>query len=297
MTTIRSIQQALDFIEKNLTRTLSIEELARASGMSFWHFQRTFTAMVGEPVGRYLRRRRIASAAERLADFRGRLLDLAIEYQFESHEAFTRAFKADLSATPSDWKSGLKTNATPRTRESLTQDTLNHRYLAMKLLPEFVTLPSATFIGFEAPYVAPGSVETNNLDIIPKLWGLYFQRIAEIPSNDPGASYGLSEDPETFQKERSHPDESLYLAGARVDPEAEVPDGMTRWTSPGGLFAKFEHRGPTSKIGDTMSYIYAKWFPESGYSDASGPVYQRIDQRFIPDSNESLLEIFVPVKS
>lgn len=295
MQTLRSIQYALDLIEARIAQPVSIEELARSAGMSLWHFQRTFTATVGEPVGRYLRRRRIGSAAQRLFDFEGTLLELALDYQFESHEAFTRAFKAELGVTPSDWREGRGALRYPRRRETLSQQKLSQRYLSMNLLPEFVTLDPATFIGFEGRFIPDTSDHGNNLQVIPELWDAFFDRRSEIPTNEPGVSYGLCEDPETHGLDRQHADEALYLASARVDPAAAVPAGMKRWTSPGGLFAKFEHRGPTDKIGGTMAYIYGKWFPSSDYEGAPGPDFVRIDKRFKPDSDRSLLEVLVPV--
>ena len=295
MQTLRSIQNALDLIETRLVQSVSIEELARCAGMSLWHFQRTFTAIVGEPVGRYLRRRRIASAAQSLFDYDGTILDLALDYQFESHEAFTRAFKAELDVTPSDWRDGRGGLRYPRRRATLTKHPIDQSRRPMNLLPDFITLEPATFIGFEGHFIPDTVDDGNNMLVIPKLWDAFFERRSEISENEPGASYGLCEDLEAHGIARQHPDEALYLASARVDQEAAVPEGMKRWTSPGGLFARFEHHGPTDKIGETMAYIYGQWFPSSEFVGAEGPDFVRIDQRFKPGSDGSLMEILVPV--
>src|ERR1043166_651970 len=60
---LRAIQRALDLIEERLREPLRLADLARNVGMSLWHFQRTFSAMVGQPAGSYIRRRRLAEAA------------------------------------------------------------------------------------------------------------------------------------------------------------------------------------------------------------------------------------------
>lgn len=292
---INAIQGILDRIEDLITDPISIEMLAKQSGMSYWHFQRTFTAMVGEPVGRYIRRRRIAQAAKRLIDFEGTLLDLAMDYQFESHEAFTRAFKAELSVTPSDWRSNRGSILYPRHREYLTQEKLNQRYKNMTLLPEFVTLPSSTFVGLEARYLSATSEEANNMRVIPDLWIEFFKRAQEIPSTSPNVFYGLCDTPEARSLNRTHPDEAIYLAAAEVAPDFDCPENMQRWSSSGGLFAKFEHRGKVDTIGETMAYIYGKWFPESEYEERQGPDLNRFDPRFDPDRDDSVYEIYVPI--
>lgn len=293
---LNAIQGILDRIEDLITDPISIETLATQAGMSYWHFQRTFTAMVGEPVGRYIRRRRIAHAAKRLIDFEGTLLDLAMDYQFESHEAFTRAFKAELSATPSDWRTNRASILYPRHRERLTQEKLDQRYKNMTLRPEFVPLPSSHFVGLEARYLSATSEEADNMRVIPNLWVEFFKRVQEIPSSTPNVFYGLCDTPEARSLIRTHPDEAVYLAAAQVAPGFECPNTMQRWTSTAGLFAKFEHHGKVDTIGETMAYIYGKWFPESEYAERPGPDFNRFDQRFDPESDASVCEIYVPIE-
>ncbi|MDQ8185274.1 AraC family transcriptional regulator [Pelagicoccus sp. SDUM812002] len=292
---IQAIQAQLDRIELSITEPLPIAELAQDAGMSYWHFQRTFTAMVGDPIGRYIRRRRIAHAAIRLLDYDGTLLDLALDYQFESHEAFTRAFKSELSVTPSDWREGRGSILYPRHRERLTQAKLDQRYKNMHLLPEIVSLPSTTFVGLQSRFLSATSDEANNMTIIPNLWSAFFERAGELQNLIEGVYYGLSENPEALNLERKHPDEAIYLAAAQVDSDAPVPEGMHSWSSIGGLFSKFEHQGPVDTLGETIAYIYGKWFPESEYKEREGPDINRFGPRFIPQSENSLFEIFVPI--
>ncbi|MBD5779097.1 GyrI-like domain-containing protein [Pelagicoccus sp. NFK12] len=292
-----AIQGTLDRIESLTTEPISVEQLAKEAGMSYWHFQRTFTAMVGEPVGRYIRRRRIAQAAMRLVDYEGTLLELALDYQFESHEAFTRSFKSELSVTPSEWREGRGSILYPRHRERLTQASLKQRYKNMNLLPEIVQRPDSRFNGLQARYLSATSDEANNMRVIPELWKKFFERAPQLPPQTDGVYYGLSNTPEALGLERRHPDEAIYLAAAETDPSFPIPAGMTRWQSTGGLFAKFEHHGPVDTLGETIAYIYGKWFPNSGYEEREGPDFNRFDHRFSPVSETSVLEIFVPISS
>lgn len=292
---LTAIQGILDRIESSITEPISFQQLAKDAGMSYWHFQRTFSAMVGEPIGKYTRRRRIAHAARRLIDFEGTLLDLALDYQFESHEAFSRAFKAELSVSPCDWRANRGSIRYPRHREHLTQAKLNQRYKNMNLLPEIVSLPTSNFAGLQTSFLSASSEEANNMRVIPTLWERFFQRVQELENLTDGVYYGLSNTPESLGLSRTHPDESVYLAGAQVDPRNKIPDGMKTWESTGGLFARFEHHGTVENLGETIAYIYGKWFPNSEYKEREGPDLNRFDHRFHPESETSVLEIFVPI--
>jgi AraC family transcriptional regulator len=294
---LRAIQRALDLIEAGLREPLRLEALARRVGMSRWHFQRTFAAMVGETAGSYLRRRRIAEAALALRARERRILDVALEYQFESHEAFTRAFQAELKLAPSAWRAGRPATGTGLARIFVTSEILNQRYGHMKLTPEIVTLPARTFVGLEARFQPPHSPGANNLKVIPKLWDDFIARIQEAGSIEPWVSYGLSECPADRGLKATQPDEQMYLAAVAAKDGAVPPAGMVAWKSPAGTYAKFIHRGQIGKIGETFGFIYGQWLRSGKYDRAKGPDLERMDGRFEPMSDESVLEIFVPVKA
>lgn len=292
---LAAIQKSLRLIEEHLDQPLRMEDLARRVGLSFWHFQRMFTAMVGESAGSYLRRRRLAGAAEQLRTTERPLLDLALDCQFESHEAFTRAFKAEFGLTPSLYRAGRDHGVGSLQPAVLTASSLRLRYQHMKLIPEIVTLPSRTFAGLQAPFIVPSSPETNNLKVIPKLWDDFFDRIGELQPVEPGVGYGLSDCPESLGLRASQPDEAVYLAGTAVADGTKPPAGMVIWLSSGGLYAKFTHVGRIEKIGETMGFIYGRWLATGDYQRAAGPDIERYDHRFNPTSDESLLEIYLPV--
>jgi len=93
MSGLDSHRNTLALIEGRLDEPLSLADIAGASGLSAFHFSRLFTALHGESVMAYVRRRRLARAARRLSDEEGvSLVELALESGFESQQAFTRAF-------------------------------------------------------------------------------------------------------------------------------------------------------------------------------------------------------------
>src|SRR6476661_220364 len=93
-------QKALWFIESHLAEALSLDEIAAIGGVSRFHLVRAFAAATGLPVMRYVRARRLSEAARALANGAPDILALALEADYGSHEAFTRAFRDHFGVTP-----------------------------------------------------------------------------------------------------------------------------------------------------------------------------------------------------
>lgn len=166
----------------------------------------------------------------------------------------------------------------------------------MNPFSEIVVLPEAYYVGLQASFIAATSPESNNNLVIPALWNDFFAIANRIQSNDPdGAFYGLCASPEYVGSERKRPDEALYLAAAKVDQDASVPKNTCRWTTPAGFYAKFEHAGPVFRLGETMAYIYQKWIPNHRAEHAFSPDIERYDHRFDPFSDDSFMDIFIPI--
>src|SRR5712675_3235822 len=93
-------QKALWFIESHLADQLTLDEIAGAAGISRFHMVRAFAAATGLSVMRYVRARRLTEAARALAGGAPDILSLALEADYGSHEAFTRAFRDHFGVTP-----------------------------------------------------------------------------------------------------------------------------------------------------------------------------------------------------
>lgn len=108
MTHRKEIQDALKYIELNLCGELSLDEIAAATGFSKFYFHRIFQSETGMPVYDYIRKRRLAGAAVLLRTTDLSILDIAVNFCFESQEAFTRAFKSVYVLPPGRYRSAMK---------------------------------------------------------------------------------------------------------------------------------------------------------------------------------------------
>ncbi len=99
------IEKAVLFIEDNLSTNLRVADVAKNAHLSPFHFQRLFSAYLGEPVSQYILCRRLERAANILSKKTTvNLLKLALESGFDTHSSFTKAFKKRFGVTPSAFR-------------------------------------------------------------------------------------------------------------------------------------------------------------------------------------------------
>ncbi|MCD3291782.1 helix-turn-helix transcriptional regulator, partial [Clostridium botulinum C/D] len=108
MTHIQEIQTALDYIEMNLHEELTLDEISKVAGFSKFYFHRIFKREVGIALYDYIRKRRLTRAASVLLNTNTSIIDIALTYQFESQESFTRAFKSVYQLPPGRYRSAIK---------------------------------------------------------------------------------------------------------------------------------------------------------------------------------------------
>jgi len=99
-----NILKALNFFEDNLKNEISITDAADASGYSPYHFCRLFSALTGYSPKEYLLKRRLSEAANDIIKSDDKIISIAFDYQFNSHENFSRAFKKVFGLNPAELK-------------------------------------------------------------------------------------------------------------------------------------------------------------------------------------------------
>jgi len=101
---IEAIQRVQDYIENHLNDRISLYMLAEAANYSVGHTSRMFKEIVGKNAFDYIRERRLSAATEELSGHNKRVIDVAFEFVFDSHEGFTRAFSKQFGMTPKEFQ-------------------------------------------------------------------------------------------------------------------------------------------------------------------------------------------------
>ena len=91
-------------IQQHLDAPLRLPTLAHIAHFAPHHFHRIFTGMTGETLQTHIRRLRLERAAYQLKTSRRPVTDIAFDAAYETHEAFTRAFRAAFNASPSEYR-------------------------------------------------------------------------------------------------------------------------------------------------------------------------------------------------
>ncbi|QIO32034.1 AraC family transcriptional regulator [Bradyrhizobium sp. 1(2017)] len=272
-------QRALWYIESHLAEPMTLDEIAEISGVSRFHIVRAFAAATGLPVMRYVRARRLTEAARSLAKGAPDILSLALEADYGSHEAFTRAFRDHFGTTPEAVRAATCVSHLKLQEPILMDSTmLDH-------------LPPPRFEMAKAFLVAgPGErISCDNGAMIPGLWQRFHREIADVPARVGNVAYGIccnGDDAGNFD----------YIAGAEVTDFSDLPRRFSRIRIPEQHYAVFTHKDHIASIRRTVNTIWNQWLPASGFKAADAPNFERYDVTFDPATGNGGFEIWLPVR-
>ncbi len=96
------LKELVEYIEKNLTEEIEYKELAKILLVNEYTLHRIFSFVTNITLAEYIRKRRLSMAAIELLENNEKVLDVAIKYQYDSGEAFARAFKKMMGFLPKE---------------------------------------------------------------------------------------------------------------------------------------------------------------------------------------------------
>jgi AraC family transcriptional regulator len=286
------VTEAIEYIEANLTNAISVECVCDRAQISCWEFQRVFRAVIGDSIGNYIRSRRLTVAAKEIRiNPKTRLSDVALKFQFGSHEAFTRAFKAHFAMTPAEFRMSNRTLNT-RLKPKLTSEKLRRISLGISKTPTIQKVPSKRFIGLAKQINSPLGNDSDAGNVLPAHWIYFNKRRAEIQGRVRGFGYGIA----ISHLGRMEEDVLLYLAAAEVEGASPVPKGMMAFEFTEQTYAVFETQGSPETCNAITDYIYGIWLPQSGYIRSEGFDFEIYDNRYRLGQESSISRYFLPIQ-
>ncbi|HEY2513618.1 MAG TPA: AraC family transcriptional regulator [Polyangiaceae bacterium] len=268
-----AVERTVRRVAASLDTALDLAALARAAALSPFHFHRIFRGMVGETPLELHRRLRLERAAYRLLGSDASVTTLAFDAGYETHEAFTRAFRQAYGAPPSSfretvrgprafWKvhlaarSGVHFDPTvqePHTHFEPQESTMN---VTVETVPE-LRIAAVHHVG---PYNRISDA-FQRLDALVRPAGLLREGTQML------AIY--HDDPETTPAAELQAD-----AGITVPEGLPLPEGLVEKRIPAGRYARTTHAGPYATLGDTWARFMGQWLPGSQERVGPGSSYE-----------------------
>lgn len=124
------IQRSLEWIERNLHRKIYLEDVASASSFSKFHFHRIFRNTINMSVDDYVRMRRLTIAAVSLIHSDERIIDIALDAQFNSQEAFSRSFKKMYYLSPGEYRKMMRILTSKKEEETHVKTSIKGWFLS-----------------------------------------------------------------------------------------------------------------------------------------------------------------------
>ncbi|KTD87496.1 AraC family transcriptional regulator [Paenibacillus etheri] len=286
-----ALEQAIIYIEDMLGEAIKVEDVAQAAGYSYYHLNRQFTAILGESIGSYIKKRRLANAAKALLYTNKRIIDVALDNGFESAESFSRAFKFIYKVSPQEYRiNRLDTFIASKTK--LHAKLLEHLTCNVTVHPTIVKLPETKVAGIRGET----TLKDNKL---AELWQKFNKISTRIPHRSlNGRGFGICEACHENSL-YSMSDEVLFteVAGIEVDSFEGLPAKFVQKVIPEGRYAVFTHTGTLRTLPQTFHYIWGTWFLNTKEEMDEREDFELYDQRYLGyDHPDSKVDLFIPIK-
>lgn len=277
---LNRMNKAMEYIEQNLADEISFDKIAEIACCSTYHFQRMFPFITGVSLSEYIRHRRMTLAAFELQTSDIKIIDLAVKFQYESPEAFSRAFKILHGVTPSYARnSGVSIKAFPKMifqiqikGESEMKYRIEERE-AFEMFGVFGEINRGMEKAFkEVPAFRLKCDEDGSVDQMNELLGRFHDTLLHA---------ALYDHTETTMK---------YMICYNLPKGLELPKRFAKLSVPALTWAIFPE--PELEMQKLWKRIYSEWFPTSEYEQVEGPGFEM----YYGMAGNGFGEIWLPVR-
>lgn len=279
----KRLLELLVYISSNLENKLSLEELSQVSKISKFHLGRIFEAHMGLTLGQYVRLKKLEHGMLQVVLTKKGILDIALDSGYESHAAFCKEFKKQFGMSPRDFKKRLLEGGMK------TMD-------IHSIKPEFIGIENCDPI--QIAYVRKTG---NYFKSAPEAWDSLARKLQKFQLVlAQYERFGISHDnphAEGIDEESMRFDASIRRDA--IAPEIIEKLNLETAMIEGGPYAKFLHRGPVERLGESFHYIYGHWLYTEDYHLRPLPPFSRYTgpKPSTIKPEEQIAEIHIPVKS
>ncbi|WP_193016569.1 MULTISPECIES: helix-turn-helix domain-containing protein [Gammaproteobacteria] len=282
------IKELLLWIEVNLEKPLLLDDVAIKSGYTKWHLQRVFKQATGLTLASYIRGRRLTKAATELRLTKLPILTVALRYQFDSQQSFTRRFKATFGVTPTEY----------RKLDNLCGDNfqppINFDVTDLPI-PQIMELPESYVYGMQYQYFCSiEDIGKLHEDIRHQFWNDF---LLYTDKNFTESTVLISYQPNTLRKNKIQID---YEIGLNSLNHFTKTSGFRKKTIESGRYVRFQFKGTLEEYKQFAIKIYFYTLPALGLCRRLGADIEKyisietdVDLMELPRTLE--IDYFVPI--
>lgn len=273
MNCFEEIELVIDYIENNIipidtvnpanavsnSNCIDMSFVSKLTGIPNGLYQRIFSYVCGISMSEYIRKRRLSRAGYDILQSKSSVIAIAVKYGYDSHSAFTRAFKEQFGVPPTGlskdtYKAGLY--------ERFSFQDNNDSYYVMKGRKIMADIVKIEYVDMEERMLI-GIVNSKDTKA-PEMWKRYFaegysEKLGELSEyqcedmTDDYIGIGYAAD---FKDDKSLGNE--YIVGRYFKTDTPVPDNMISRLIPKGIVAKVQIKGKSLDNIINNAYILIK---------------------------------------
>lgn len=274
----KQINMIVEYINNHLNEAIDLEKLAELSHFSPCHFHRILKAFLGEPIGAFIIRMRVETAARLLRYTDIPIQEISWRVGYDAPSSLSKAFRQFYNISPNEYRNN-KTY-------TIMRPLLLNPDLQLKS-PKILELSPIPIIYLR---LTGAYIENDYCGAWTRLWGFVKEQKLFTAGIEHICIY--HDDPKVTSPEKLRTDICLTIHKP-VQAKGEI--GVKEIS--GGKYAVFSYQGPYSNLGMVYDTIYARWLPDSGYKIGTLPGFEKYlnnPDRTLPEKLKT--EIYIPVE-
>ncbi|NDV68412.1 GyrI-like domain-containing protein [Dysgonomonas sp. 25] len=276
---LKQINIVVEYINNHLDENIDLRMLAEMSNFSPFHFQRIMKAFLGEPIGAFIVRLRVETAAQLIRHTDLPIQEIAYRVGYETPSSLSKVFKQFYNISPSDYR-----NNKDFTIMKPIQLNANLNISKKKVV---------TFKPKTAIYIQRiGGYQTLDYG---EVWKTLWEYVKE---NKLFTLMGMEHiciyhnDPKVTSEDKLHTDICLTVS-KKAKPKGEIGVKMVKE----GKYLMFRYQGSYEHLGSVYDTIYEKHIPEGGYQLRNASCFEKYLNNPMNTAPEKLkTEIYIPIE-
>lgn len=288
---IKRINRTIDYIESNLNKQLTLDEIADIACFSKYHFHRIFHAFIGEPLYSFINRLRVEKIAGILLINRERsITEIVLNEGFNDSAVFARAFKKRFALSASNWIKKIKDHQNKLLKSN---NFITEKQIAAKIKPISIDVRqlkkmTIAYVRHIGPFVGDGKLFN---DLYKKLYKWALPR--KLINYQATKQIILYHDAiEITEKEKLR-----ITASITIPEKTEVDGNIGKMILPGGKYLLAKYELGEKDFTCAWGQIYRTILPENGYQPDDKACFELYCYGQNTKYNKkALVDICVPVK-